>query len=488
MAPRSTLRARDLPPLLARFLGAGALVSASVCALDVLLGGGGPLALLHALGLGVTLGAGLGLALGLPVLLLSLAGVRLLRLASLLGGGVLGFLWASSFGAVDRLFGAYARMAIVVVIGCVLGWMCFGFFLGLTPPRSRGGRFGEGAARRSVLLALFIAAALAVSIIDRFGPSMSVYPVARRGLELLGLGSMLLAWLWIARPVPARLRRFGLIAALIVAPLPLLSLPATPSVALHPLATRPFTALALAMLRETIDLDGDGYSGVLGGGDCAPLDPARHPSARDRPGNGVDEDCIGGDLAPEPQAPIPSPASAPASPSPSSLVLITVDSLRPDFLGAYGHRAGTTPRLDAWAEGAVRFERAYTSAGWTSMALSSLFRGLYPRHLRWQLVFETAGYRLLLEGAPPLQEGERINHGFLLPIGDPHPTLPDLLAARGMQTAAVVDDGETDFLSPEAGIFGSFEHLETLDALPPERRDDARVADRAIARLEALSE
>jgi len=40
---------------------------------------------------------------------------------------------------------------------------------------------------------------------------------------------------------------------------------------------------------------------------------------------------------------------------------IDIDSLRPDHLGCYGYEAPTTPNIDAFAEDAVRFTRAYVA-------------------------------------------------------------------------------------------------------------------------------
>ncbi len=71
--------------------------------------------------------------------------------------------------------------------------------------------------------------------------------------------------------------------------------------------------------------------------------------------------------------------SAPASkPTARNLVLITVDTLRPDHVGAYGYARGRTPALDAIANGGARFDRAYTAAPITLPSHATLLTGRYP--------------------------------------------------------------------------------------------------------------
>jgi arylsulfatase A-like enzyme/HEAT repeat protein len=61
----------------------------------------------------------------------------------------------------------------------------------------------------------------------------------------------------------------------------------------------------------------------------------------------------------------------------SDVVIITIDALRPDHVGAYGYGRKTTPNIDALAARGVRFARAYTSAPNTSFASASLLTGKY---------------------------------------------------------------------------------------------------------------
>jgi arylsulfatase A-like enzyme len=67
---------------------------------------------------------------------------------------------------------------------------------------------------------------------------------------------------------------------------------------------------------------------------------------------------------------------------PKNLLLISVDSLRADHVGAYGYRArfaperAVTPHLDALAAGGMRFDACWSSSSWTLPAHVSLFTGL----------------------------------------------------------------------------------------------------------------
>jgi arylsulfatase A-like enzyme len=73
-----------------------------------------------------------------------------------------------------------------------------------------------------------------------------------------------------------------------------------------------------------------------------------------------------------------SPGPATQSPGPRNVVLISIDSVRADRLGAYGHRRSTSPALDGLAEGGVVFEHAISQAPWTLPSMASMLTGLHP--------------------------------------------------------------------------------------------------------------
>jgi len=172
-------------------------------------------------------------------------------------------------------------------------------------------------------------------------------------------------------------------------------------------------ARAFDLLSWGLDFDRDGYLSFFGGGDCAPFNPGVHPGAMEIPGNGVDDNCFGGDLtnkhlaAPERRFDHPLPAAVAAKKL--SILFITMDGLRADHLGSYGYARDTSPNLDALAAKGTVFERAYAQAPSTRYSIPSFHTSRYssqvprdatleiPRPIRPEAnlmaeIFKEAGY------------------------------------------------------------------------------------------------
>lgn len=62
-----------------------------------------------------------------------------------------------------------------------------------------------------------------------------------------------------------------------------------------------------------------------------------------------------------------------------SMVIVTLDTTRADFLGSYGSTLGLTPRLDELAQRGVVFEQVYAPMPQTLPSHATLFTGLMPR-------------------------------------------------------------------------------------------------------------
>jgi len=101
------------------------------------------------------------------------------------------------------------------------------------------------------------------------------------------------------------------------------------------------------------------------------------------------------------------------APHSHNLLLVTIDTVRADHLGAYGYADARTPAIDSLALRGVVFEQAYTPAPMTLPAHSTMMTGLLPP-----------------------QHGARVNG--IHELDDDVTTLAEQLSARGYRTGAFV--------------------------------------------------
>lgn len=125
-------------------------------------------------------------------------------------------------------------------------------------------------------------------------------------------------------------------------------------------------------------------------------------------------------------------AAAPASARPPDVILVTIDALRADHLGAYGYTKDTSPRIDELAGTATLFENASSQSPSTIPSVLQMMTSKYTR----------AG----------------INPKSTV-------TLPQVLAKDGYRTAAVVENPFFEFGSGKglATIFQEFYRNGLLD-------------------------
>jgi arylsulfatase A-like enzyme len=142
---------------------------------------------------------------------------------------------------------------------------------------------------------------------------------------------------------------------------------------------------ALSVLHRLSDVDGDGFSSVFGGRDCAPFVRSRFPGAREIAGNGVDEDCDGVDATfVSPVAVLPKfSAHPPLGVGPFDVLWYIVDSLRADHLRMHGYAHETSPTLTALAGESWVFDRAYSQSSTTALSVASMFSGRNPASMSW---------------------------------------------------------------------------------------------------------
>ncbi len=132
------------------------------------------------------------------------------------------------------------------------------------------------------------------------------------------------------------------------------------------------------------------------------------------------------------------------------IILISIDTLRADRLGAYGYARPTSPVLDAFAADGVLFARCSASSPWTPPSHTSMLTGLYPsRHG----VFEV---------------GRELRAGVR--------TLAEEFGARGFRTAAVV---ASDLVLPCKRCKSTFEHYDEIEWERKDGRSGPRVLNRA---------
>ena len=114
-------------------------------------------------------------------------------------------------------------------------------------------------------------------------------------------------------------------------------------------------------------------------------------------------------------------------PARPSVILISIDSLRPDHLGCYGYHRETSPVLDRLAREGTLFETAVSSTSWTLPAHAALFTALPDRvhgcfdDTRWldrsrftlAEAFKEAGYKTVgFFAGPFLHPGYGFAQGF----------------------------------------------------------------------------
>jgi arylsulfatase A-like enzyme len=198
----------------------------------------------------------------------------------------------------------------------------------------------------------------------------------------------------------------------------------------------------LKTARRVTDRDGDGYSALFGGGDCNDKNPDVYPGAEDIPGDGIDQNCQGGDapLVANPSAET-AEGDAPAKPSRTNaaaftgnILIIAVDATRADRLGVagYGRPPGRslTPNIDSLARKGAYFRRVWAQAPNTPRSFPSFVTSRYPSEIAWQN--RTLNYSPLLPS----------NHTFFEPM-----------AAAGLRTIGIFSHF---YFTPDRGISKGF--------------------------------
>ena len=154
-------------------------------------------------------------------------------------------------------------------------------------------------------------------------------------------------------------------------------------------AATEYSGLALSLIRAVqwvVDFDRDGSSSVFGGDDCDDFSSTIHPGAFDFPDDGIDQNCVGGDLRVQRDPANAHYASLPEGvPRDLNVLLVTIDTLRSDHVGSYGYGRPTTPALDGLAADGALFEDAWAHAPSTRYSMPAILTGRYPSQISWDM-------------------------------------------------------------------------------------------------------
>ena len=156
------------------------------------------------------------------------------------------------------------------------------------------------------------------------------------------------------------------------------------------------------------------------------------------------------------------PPTGPADPDIKHVILISIDTLRADRLGCYGHQFIKTPHIDQLAAEGVLFEQHVNAAPTTLNSHTCLMTGTYPH----------------THGAP--------RNGFIL--NDQNVMLAEVLKENGFTTAAFIGAYPLHSRFNFAQGFDYYdEHFEIIRGqaqVDQDQRIAARVTDSAVAWLE----
>jgi arylsulfatase A-like enzyme len=190
-----------------------------------------------------------------------------------------------------------------------------------------------------------------------------------------------------------------------------------------------------------------------------------------------------------------------------SILLVTIDTLRADRVGAYGDTTARTPVMDGIAARGVRFTRAFSTAPITLTSHASMFTGRYPpghaaRHngMRMDPAVPTLADALARAGfstaafvaAFPLDRRFGLNKGFQTYV-DAMPRGPDGRPANERPGSTVVDEALAWLRQRGSDRFFLWVHLFEPHApygdarsgrpAPDRYADDVAEADRQVGRL-----
>jgi arylsulfatase A-like enzyme len=144
-----------------------------------------------------------------------------------------------------------------------------------------------------------------------------------------------------------------------------------------------------------------------------------------------------------------------------NVLLVTIDTLRPDHMGVYGYARDTTPHMDALARGGVVFDEAYT---------------YWPK--------TRGSFVAIMTGRLASGSGYSRSHPLLL---DFNPTLASVLREAGYETVASVDNPNVAASLGYAKGFDRYRETWEEESLPTETDRARAITEDGVRFLEAAT-
>lgn len=163
------------------------------------------------------------------------------------------------------------------------------------------------------------------------------------------------------------------------------------------LRKKPSGSIAFSVLQLLTDFDRDGYSLLSLPMDADLFDSSIHPYARDIPGNGIDENGVGGDHPEGFRSPYPEPEERPRFSRKPHVLLILLESVRADLIHRRLGEREVTPFLNMLATEGASSGAAYSHNGYTVPSRAQLFGGRVNFHPGQSTLiddFKANGYRI----------------------------------------------------------------------------------------------
>lgn len=156
-------------------------------------------------------------------------------------------------------------------------------------------------------------------------------------------------------------------------------------------------------------------------------------------------------------------AACERAPTAQSVVLVVIDTLRADHVGALGGTPDHTPRISAWSKRGAAFSKAESTAPFTMPSVAALMTGVYPDRAR--VVEHRSGVTL---------------------AAYPGQTLAEAAKASGLRTAAIVSNPW--LARPSCRFDRGFDSFASVYGRPAKSGGATEITDRALAAIDGFGD